>query len=410
MLRILFIIVLFNAVIASAQQTSVLFLGNSYTTANDLPGTLEQLALSLGDTVTTAVHAPGGFTLDEHTESTGSLDLIASQPWDFVVMQEQSQLGALPSDVTNTESSAIELIDAIETNYECTYPVLYMTWGRENGDDLNCPNFPFMCTYTGMQQGLIDNYVAWANWNDAHTAPVGAAWKAVRETHPEIDLYQADGSHPSIAGTYLAACVFYSTFFQQSCVDATFNSSLDPATASILRTIASNTVLNDITLWNLDQPNGTSALLDGFTGDANSITLIHNGQGTHLWTCTNGESFNTATVTFTFNTSDTYFVTHIYDDPCGNSDTANFTFNIAVGLEEHASSDRWKVFSGSPGELTVKHADRGDLLMLFDPQGRLLITHAIDGPTDRIGCRPGLHFWRVVDRDGNVRSGSVMVE
>ena len=409
-MRSITILSFFVATFTCAQQTRVLFLGNSYTTVNDLPNTFRQLALSLGDTVITATNAPGGYTLEAHAGSAASLDLIASQPWDFLVMQEQSQLGALPSDITNTESSAIQLMEAMEANYECTYPVLYMTWGREDGDDLNCPNFPFMCTYEGMQQALIDNYVALANWNDAHTAPVGAAWRTVRETHPEIQLYEPDGSHPSIAGTYLAACVFYSTFFQESCVDATFNSSLDPATAAILRNIASATVLDDIPLWNLDQPNGTSALLHGFTGDANSITLIHNGQGTHLWTCTNGESFTTATATFTFTTSDTYFVTHIYDDPCGNSDTANFTFNIAVGLEEFDRGPEFQVYSGSPGELTVKHADRGDLLMLFDPQGRLWITHSIDGPIDRICCKPGLHFWRIVDRDQRVRSGSVMVE
>ncbi len=348
-------------------------------------------------------------TLQQHANSQTSLDLIASQAWDFVVMQEQSQLGALPADITTTEISAIQLIAAIEANYECTYPVLYMTWGRENGDDLNCPNFPFMCTYTGMQQALINNYVALGNWNDAHTAPIGAAWRTVRETHPEIQLYQPDGSHPSIAGTYLAACVFYSTFFQESCVDATFNSSLDQTTAAILRNIASSTVLNDIPLWNLDLPNGTSAALHGFSMGLDWITLIHNGQGTHLWTCSNGQTFMTDTVTFTFETSDVYTVIHQYDDPCGNSDTMTFTFNVAVGVEEHASADRWKVFSGSPGELHIQDAKPGDDLMLFDPQGRLLLRRRIGSTIDRIECGSGLKFWRIAGMDGNLGSGSVMV-
>ena len=63
-------------------------------------------------------------------------------------------MGALPFDVTDTELGAVQLVAAIEENNECTYPVFYMTWGRQNGDDLNCPDFPFMCTYDGMQLGL----------------------------------------------------------------------------------------------------------------------------------------------------------------------------------------------------------------------------------------------------------------
>lgn len=78
---------------ASAQQTSVLFLGNSYTSVNDLPGLVQQLALSMGDTVNVQMVAPGGFTLYEHSTTLASIDAINAQAWDFVVMQEQSQLG-----------------------------------------------------------------------------------------------------------------------------------------------------------------------------------------------------------------------------------------------------------------------------------------------------------------------------
>lgn len=96
-----------------AQQTSVLFIGNSYTYVNDLPNTLRQLALSLGDTVTVASSAPGGYTLFQHSTYQPTLDAIAAQPWDYVVLQEQSQLGALPLDATNTEIGATQLVEAI---------------------------------------------------------------------------------------------------------------------------------------------------------------------------------------------------------------------------------------------------------------------------------------------------------
>lgn len=391
-------------------QTSVLFIGNSYVYVNDLPNTFRQLALSLGDTVTVASSAPGGYTLFQHSTYAPTLDAITSQPWDFVVMQEQSQLGALPVDATSTEYGALQLLARIEENWECTYPVFYMTWGRQNGDALNCPDFPFMCTYDGMQQGLRNTYLYLATMNDAHVSPVGVAWKQVRDTQPQINLYDPDGSHPSAEGTYLAACVFYCTLFQESCVDATFNSSLPEGTAAILRGIASATVLDEPETWNLDVPNGTDALLDDYELGADYVTVVHNGAGEHLWTCTNGQSFTTGTATFTFETSGSYVVTHTYNDPCGNSDTRTFTFDMAVGLEEVNVRPSYNVVEGPPGFVEVHGAEAGGTLLLFDAQGRLLINERIGSSNSQVACPSGLLFWAFTDANGMMVKGKVVVQ
>lgn len=391
-------------------QHSVLFIGNSYTTANDLPNTLRQVALSLGDTVTVASSAPGGYTLQQHATYAPTLNAITSQPWDFVVMQEQSQLGALPTDVTSTEYGLLQLRAATEANWECTYPVLYMTWGRENGDAQFCTNYPFMCTYSGMQQALRDNYVALANFNDAWTSPVGAAWKTVRDTHPEIDLYVADGSHPSVAGTYLAACVFYTTFFHQSCTAATYTAGLDPAMAATLRAIASSTVLDEFETWNLDLPNGTDALLDGFQLGDDFVTLTHNGQGDHLWTCTNGQSFTTGTVTFTFDAPGTYVVTHTYHDPCGNSDTRTFTFDFTtLSVDAVDAPAVLHVRSTAPGVVEVLGPPLGGMLTMFNAQGQVLVQERIGSVPMRVACPAGVVLWRFVDAQDGASSGKVMV-
>ncbi|MBK8227762.1 MAG: hypothetical protein IPK70_11390 [Flavobacteriales bacterium] len=399
-----------TALSAAAQQTSVLFIGNSYTYVNDLPNTLRQLALSLGDTVTVASSAPGGYTLFQHSTYAPTLDAIASQDWDYVVMQEQSQLGALPFDVTTTELGATSLVTLIEENYECTYPVFYMTWGRQNGDAQNCANFPFMCTYDGMQQGLRTNYIALGEYNDGYVAPVGAAWKVVRDTQPGINLYDADGSHPSPAGTYLAACVFYCTLFEESCVGSAFNGSIDAATAAILRDIASTVVLGELPTWNLDFEGSTSALLDGFSSGWNWITLIHNGEGEHLWVCSDGQTSTSATPTFTFSESATYTITHTYTDPCGNTDTVTLTFDIVLGVGEQEQRTRYQVCSAGPGMLEVRGAEIGAMLTLFDSQGRLLWSERMEQGTSRIPCTPGLCFWQVEDASGEKCSGKLVVE
>ncbi len=408
-MRITYLLAFLTSFACSAQQTSVLFIGNSYTEVNDLPNTMRQLALSLGSTVTVGMSAPGGYTFTQHATYAPTLAAIASQPWDFVVMQEQSQLGALPPEVTDTESGAVQLVTAIEANYECTYPVFYMTWGRQNGDDLNCPNFPFMCTYDGMQQGLRDNYIALADYNDAYTAPVGVAWKMIRDSYPAINLYQSDGSHPSAEGTYLAACVFYCTLFQQSCTGASFLSSLPQATATILQTVASNTVLNSPNTWNLDVANGTDAHITGSSSNGpNEVTYYHPGVGTHLWTCSDGQSSTDANPTFYFLLSGSYTMTHTYMDPCGNTDTVSWNVDIIVsGVEEQKENDRYQVVQTSANLLEVRGAKGTETLTLFDAQGRVEQRVRLDASVVQFACSSGLHTWLISDAKGRVWKGKI---
>ncbi|MBL7952842.1 MAG: hypothetical protein JNM62_14125 [Flavobacteriales bacterium] len=390
-------------------QTSVLFIGNSYIYSNDLPNMLRQVALSLEAEVTVASSAPGGYQLAQHATYAPTLTAIASQPWDFVVLQEQSQLGALPFEVTDTEIGAIQLVAAIEANNECTYPVFYMTWGRENGDALNCPGFPYMCTYAGMQQGLYDNYLALATDNDGFAAPVGEAWKSVREDHPTMDLYVDDGSHPTLAGTYLAACVLYCTLFNETCVGATYRGGLDLTTATILQTVASSTVLGATATWNMDVPNGTDAYFTGSSSNGPAdITYYHTGQGTHLWTCSNGQTNTQANATFTFTDAGTYTFTHTYDDPCGNNDTATWTLDIAsVGLEER-SMRVFRVVGTGNGELLID-AEAGGRITLYDAQGRLIMERRLKSAQERIPVRSGAYMWTIRMNDGRITSGKCQV-
>lgn len=55
---------------------------------------------------------------------------------------------------------------------------------------------------------LRDAYAAAAAESCADVAPAGDAWQHVWTTHPEIGLYAGDGSHATLAGSYLASCVF----------------------------------------------------------------------------------------------------------------------------------------------------------------------------------------------------------
>jgi len=236
-----------------SQQTTkkVLFLGNSYTAYNSLPNLAENMANSLGDSLIHDRNTPGGQTMAGHAANTTSLSEISSQEWDYVVLQSQSQEPSFPpSQVANdVYPYAQQLTDSIRSNTSCGTPLFFMTWGRKNGDASNCAAYPPICTYEGMQQRLRESYMEMASTNQGRIAPVGVAWKRVREEYPEIELYTQDESHPSYAGSYLAASVFYCSIFQKSCEASDFIGSLDSTTARRLRTIASETVLDSLGLW-----------------------------------------------------------------------------------------------------------------------------------------------------------------
>src|SRR5690606_33016366 len=78
-------------------KPKVLFLGNSYTAANQLPQLFTEMCNAAGDSVTAAAFSPGGQSLREHAgQGSPSVDEINSGQYDFVILQEQSQIPSFP--------------------------------------------------------------------------------------------------------------------------------------------------------------------------------------------------------------------------------------------------------------------------------------------------------------------------
>lgn len=230
-------------------SVSVLFIGNSYTATNSLPTLVSDLAVSLGDVVTYDSHTPGGTTFSSHAGSATVYDKMDDQAWDFVVLQAQSQEPSFSDGQVDSQTLpyAIQLADSIYANYFCSEALFFMTWGRENGD----PQWGPISTFDGMNGRLRNAYMRFADSVDGAVSPVGSAWKHIRDTYPSISLYVGDGSHPSYAGSYLAACTFYAATFRKSPVGAPFIGSLDPVTAERLQIAAATTVLDSLEQWNL---------------------------------------------------------------------------------------------------------------------------------------------------------------
>jgi hypothetical protein len=223
--------------------TRVLFVGNSYTTVNDLPSVFVSLARSGGHRVETGTAAGDGWTLADHAGSPATAAKLASAKWDIVVLQEQSQIPSVDQlRQAQMYPAARRLVSSIRN--QGARPLFYLTWARRDGWPENgMPNF------ASMQSAIDDGYLAIAGEERAAVAPVGYAWSALLGQEAPAGLWQDDGSHPTAAGTYLAACVFYATIFRESPKGLAYHSSLSAEEAAKVQAAAAQTVLSDPAKW-----------------------------------------------------------------------------------------------------------------------------------------------------------------
>jgi hypothetical protein len=328
----LVIIICHIAVLSFSQNSkNVLFLGNSYTYYNNLPQMLTDLARSTGDTMTFDSNTPGGYTFQGHSTNTTSLAKIAAGNWDFVVLQEQSQLPSFPDNQVETSvfPYARILDSLINLNNNCAETVFYMTWGRKFGDASNCANFAPLCTYEGMDSMLYLRYMMMADSNDAIVSPVGAVWRSLRQNYPLIDLYQSDNSHPSLAGSYAAACSFYATIFRKDPTLITNNYGLPSADALNIRQTAKAIVFDSLAKWHVGEYDPVADFNFNITNN-NEVSFSNNSINStdYTWYFGDGDSTTQENPIHTFSLAGSYTVSLI-SSKCGMIDSISQTITIS---------------------------------------------------------------------------------
>ena len=179
-----------------------LFVGNSFTARNDLPGLVAQLAAARGRRLEHRLISAGGASLRTHWNAGVALEAIQGGQYDHVVLQEQS---TLPIKNARRMHENVRLFDeAIKAAGAQT--TLYMTWARRNAPQ--------------SQQGITDAYVGIGRELAATVVPVGLAWQRFLGKHDAPVLHDRDQSHPTLAGSYLAGCAFLAVLFRESPVGA----------------------------------------------------------------------------------------------------------------------------------------------------------------------------------------------
>ena len=248
----------------------LLLIGNSYTSNNQLSVRVENLLTSSGFTPDVQSLTSGGKTLAWHgeqaeTEGSGWFSTLRTSH-DYVILQDQSQVPGFPTSSSYWQDSMLgaQIIDdLVDENGGDTF--FLMTWGYRNGDESNSWRFP---DYETMQRHLKTGYLAYAenlssNQRPVFIAPVGMAFEniffsisnATDDGTIFSDLYASDGSHPSIQGTYLAACVIHVSVTGESSVGLPTTGGMNQSRTLELQQWADHTVFNTSGLtypWQLE--------------------------------------------------------------------------------------------------------------------------------------------------------------
>jgi hypothetical protein len=174
-------------------EISLLFFGNSHTSANgltEMAGAMVRAARP-GRTVR-VVEAQTWMFLDERATDAASLDLLRSRQWTFVVLQAQkySSSGLFDYPITG----AVALVRAARA--QGATPILFPEWPRSG---------------IAETQRIFDLHVSIARAEPACVPPIPQAFDAALARYPQLTLHAADGNHSAPAGAFLAALVIATT-------------------------------------------------------------------------------------------------------------------------------------------------------------------------------------------------------
>ena len=326
----------------SQKKIKVLFIGDSYTSVNNLPLTVYNVAMAKGDTVIYDSNTPGGTTFQGHCANATTLTKIAQGGWDYVVLQAQSEEPSFPPSQVQTDTYpyAARLDSLIHAADSCTETVFYMTWGHQNGDPPNCAAYSQICTYTGMQDRLTQSYMEMGQLNHATVAPVGEAWRKIfNQPHP-YDMYLSDSTHPSIFGTYLVASVFYEILFQKSVLTDSFvTAGIPDSDAVVLRQTAHSTVSDSLSKWLISGHIPVASFSQSIAGAQATFTSTSINGTSFAWNYGDGHTGSGASSSHTYTSSGRYLVTLSVTEKCKTSvysDSVNVTVPSGIAEERNA--------------------------------------------------------------------------
>jgi hypothetical protein len=230
-------------------ELKVLFIGNSLTFWFDMPSHLEHLLESGKTSAHVADASLGSTTLGDHLEIDATRLAVGREDWDVVILEDGRYDILLPDVRTEITDDFRRWRDLIRQECPRARVVMYLDYAMDKefevaGETYSREEFAALLR----QATLIV-----ADSLGLEVAPVGAAWERVMVEHPEYNLYDWDGVHPSLVGQFLQASVYYATLVGESPAGLAYRAGLTREVARYLQRVAGETVLNERSTWNLPE-------------------------------------------------------------------------------------------------------------------------------------------------------------
>lgn len=368
----------------------VLFLGNSYTSYNNLPQLVKDLSTSAGKNLITDVNMPGGITISGHLNDPTSIAKVSQGNWDYVVVQEQSQLPTIDYYRYNDMyPSLTDLKMMVEQFSPCAKLITYMTWGRRYGGQQCDPNgvycSPVFTGFNHMQDSLTSAYMQISDMLNIQCAPVGVAWQQVLND-TNLVLHSADNSHPNMDGSYLAACAIYSSIWKAPSSGIAFNAGIAASRAAYYQSKSDQTVFNLSNDWNLtiNQPEALFTVATNLNTItcANQSSIDNNAPLNYTWLFGDGTSSNLQNPTHTYANPGSYTVALVASN-CIFSDTLTLTVQIGPAASiEQSNPSSFNIFPNpTQNVLSVTGLDAAEnhAFQIFDVAGRPVFMGTLQG-------------------------------
>lgn len=383
---ILFLFCLSIGTLVAQNTLSVLFIGNSYTSYNNLPQLVQSLSTSAGKTLNIDSSIPGGYLMSSHLNDATTFAKISQGNWDYVVLQEQSQIPTIDFYRDNDMYPAMTDLKALIEQYNpCAKIITYMTWGRRYGGQQCDPSgtycSPVFANFNQMQNSLTSAYLEISEQLNVQCAPVGVVWQNILNNSTHV-LHSGDNSHPNMDGSYVAACTIFSSIWKQGASGLSYTAGLSSTLAQYYQLISDNTLFNSTNDWNLNINKPTANFSESISGNTATFTNLSTSIANTLnysWNFGDGITSSIANPSHTYTSSGTYTITLIASN-CIFSHTITKTIQVgALSINENAVGNFEFYPNPTTNQITLKVDNQllGSVYTIYDTIGKSVINGEI---------------------------------
>ena len=339
-----------------------------------MPFTFENIANSFGKNVKVTMYAPGGAGIVNHVCDPNVYNLFRQSCWDYFVLQPGSNESpgySYPIDLTLARTDT--LLDSLYKYNPCAkvlfYQIPYGVYGTSAND---------LVSYNNTMDLILANNQYLSDSTKSFFAPVGEAFRASWNNDTTNMLWTGYLSvHPNARGSYIAACVFYTTIFKQASHGTNEFASLSPEIADSCQLLADSIVLNNFSAWRINVYNQSVDFNFVLSEDTVFFTNLSQNYDSIIWDLGDGYFSNDTNPVHVYQQG-TYFVKLIsFNHSCQNDTTKLLDVITKISSNYY---DNCKVYPNPCSDIVNinfnnKNDDSNVIVNIYDVKGNMLLNN-----------------------------------